>query len=116
MAELQRMLSHLCELFRPLPLPDKEEELLLQLKNLYLGDPDNPGTPSNSGTGTGELEVKSRVCGTVLTSYDMSLRDTMMLASSKVGVCGALIEQLGGGRNSVKEGSLTETQQHNSTE
>lgn len=57
--------------------------------------------------------MRSRVCGTVLTSYDMSLRDTMMLASSKLGVCGVLIQQLGGGRNSVKGGSLTEQQQHN---
>jgi hypothetical protein len=101
-----------------LPLPDSEEELLLQLKNLYLGESSGGNTTgSTPNTVERESEMKSRVCGTVLTSYDMSLRDTMMLASSKLGVCSALIEQLGGGKNLVaKEGSLTVAQQQNSTE
>jgi hypothetical protein len=64
-----------------------------------------------------ESEMNSRVCGTVVTSYDMSLRDTMMLASYKMGVCtcSALVEQLGGGKNLVaKKGSLTVAQQQSS--
>lgn len=116
------MLSSLCQLFHPLPLPDSEEELVLQLKNLYLGEHGGSSdgsseTPKEGDPIAKELEMKTRVCGTVLTSYDMSLRDTMQLVSSKLEACGTLIEQLGGGRNSCrKENTLTEAQQHNSTE
>lgn len=87
------MLSSLCQFFHPLPLPDNEEELTLRLKNLYIGnDPERDASSLVSK----EKEMKSRVCGTVLTSYDMSLRDTMQLASSKLELASHLIKQLGG--------------------
>lgn len=103
------MLMSLCQFFHPLPLPDNEEELVLKLKNLYVGKESNSSSSGEENTVSNEMEMKTRVCGTVLTSYDMSLRDTMLLASSKLEACGALIEQLGGGGNSIKEevGSVT---------
>lgn len=64
---------------------------MLQLKQLYLGE-----RSGGEGTVSREMELKTRVCGTVLTGYDMSLRDSMQLASAKLEQSSALIGQLGG--------------------
>lgn len=111
------MMSSLCRCFHPLPLPDNEdneEALAHQLKNLYLAEATNSKENSPVTVVTKERELKSRVCKTVLTSYDMSLRNTMQLVSSKLELAGALIQQLGGqgqgGSGSVEEvGELIET-------
>ena len=95
--ELEDILTSLSQSFHPLPLPENEEELTLQLKNLYISKHCNPALLS-------EGELKSRVCGTVLSSYDMSFRDTMQLVSSKLAVARSVVQKLGGG-----EGKLTST-------
>ena len=89
------MLLSLAQLFHPLPLPDSEDEFILHLKNLYLSE-ENIDSEGNSSVLYKDHEMRSRVCGTVLTSYDMSLRDTMQLTSSKLGMASALVKQLGG--------------------
>ncbi len=97
MAELHEVISSVVRHFHPLPLPDNEEEITVKLKNLYVG-PTKPGVvdSSNSPVLQRERETRSRVCATVLSSYDMSLRDTMQLATSKLEVAGALVKRLGG--------------------
>lgn len=108
-----------CQFFHPLPLPNNEEEIILRLKKLYVKAGDGPPadqlstTSAEAGSVASEVEeedaatvkereLKSRVCGTVLTSYDMSLRDTMQLASSKLSLARELIGQLGGEINREK--------------
>ena len=86
------MLSSLIQCFQPLPLPDDEDVLALKLKQLYLGGGEEVSEPVLK-----EKAMKSRVCKTVLTSYDMSLRDTLQLAVSKLEAAKVLIQQLGGG-------------------
>ena len=130
LAEVRRVLSSVCQPFTPLPLPDREEELVAKLKNTYLGGEDHGGcrkveeedserggeegrdsvpTKKPAPLSSKEFEMKTRVCRTVLTSYDMSLRDSMQLALSKLRLATGLIEQLGGGKNNVhKEESLAE--------
>ncbi len=98
-SELHRMLSSLVKFFHPLPLPDNEDELILRLGNLYIGGEEEADILK-------EKNMKSRVCGTVLTSYDMSLRDTMQLASSKLGQASALIERLSRGLPQEEQGKL----------
>lgn len=90
------MVSSLCQFFQPLPLPEDEDELALKLKNLYLGEEEGEGPSPSLTASTKEKEMKARVCKTVLTSYDMSLRDVMQLASSKLDLTAALVRQLGG--------------------
>ena len=60
--------------------------MVQRLKCLYIGEDEN--SPSAR-----DKKIKSSVCGTVLTSYDMSLRDTMQLTTSKLGVAKLLIDQ-----------------------
>jgi len=98
--ELHEIISSLCQSFEPLPLPDSEEEMALQLKNLYLVEDGINGSREDS-TLSKERELKSRVCKTVLTSYDMSLRDTAQLASAKLQLARVLTQQLGGQIGSV---------------
>lgn len=100
------MIASVCQLFHPLPLPDDEDELILKLKNLYLGSKGEDDLAASK-----EKEMKTRVCGTVLTSYDMSLRDTMQLAASKLQVAGVLMKQLDGGL--LKDDKLTASSQEN---
>lgn len=89
--ELEDILTSLSRSFHPLPLPENEE-ITLQLKNLYISEHCNPTLAMLK-----ESELKSRVCGTVLTSYDMSFRDTMQLVSSKLAVARSVVQKLGGG-------------------
>lgn len=92
------MMSSLCRFFKPLPLPEDEDELALRLKNLYLGTGEGEEPPATTpSVSTKEKEMKARVCKTVLTSYDMSLRDVQGLASSKLDLASALVQRLGGG-------------------
>lgn len=80
----------LCQQFHPLPLPDDEDEMVLRLKNLYVGKEEEISPEQVK-----RKKMMSRVCGTTLTSYDMSLRDTMQLASSKLNLASALILRFG---------------------
>lgn len=50
-----------------------------------------------------EMEMKTRVCGTVLTSFDMSLRDTRQMVQDKLRLANSLVEQLGGRAKGQKE-------------
>ena len=94
-AELHHMISSVVQHFHPLPLPDNEEEITIKLKSLYVG-PVKPGVADHSPVLQQEKETRSRVCATVLSSYDMSLRDTMQLAAAKLEVARTLVKQLGG--------------------
>lgn len=95
--ELEDILTSLGQSFHPLPFPENEEELTLQLKDLCISKHCSPALRSES-------ELKSRVCATVLTSYDMSFRDTMQLVTSKLAVARSVVQKLGGG-----EGKRTST-------
>ena len=89
-SEIHQTLTILCQQFHPLPLPDDEDEMVLRLKHLYVGKEEDISPEQVK-----ERKMMSRVCGTTLTSYDMSLRDTMQLASSKLNLASSLILRFG---------------------
>jgi len=64
-----------------------EAKLLKKLRDLYIGQEEV------SAEVTADKKLKSSVCGTVLTSYDMSLTSAMELAESKLAMAGTLIDR-----------------------
>ena len=86
-SEVQQTLTVLKSQFHPVPMPSEEAKLLKKLKELYIGQEDVSAEVS------ADKKLKSSVCGTVLTSYDMSLTSAMELADSKLKVTRTLIDQ-----------------------
>ncbi len=84
-SEIRATLSMLSRQFHPIALPSDEEKLLSRLKKEYV-------TEEDSAAAT-EKKIRASVCGTVLTSYEMSLTSTMGLVTSKVKIAEALVDQ-----------------------
>ena len=89
-SEIHQTLTVLCQQFHPLPLPDDEDEMVLRLNNLYVGKEEELISAEMK-----KRKIMSSVYGTTLTSYDMSLRDTMQLASSKLNLASMLMLSFG---------------------
>lgn len=95
MCEIHQNLTVLSKQFHPIPLPSDESKLLQKLNGLYMKEKDEKEEDKKRGSSqeVKEKKIKAAVCGTVLTSYEMSLTSTVALASSKLRMAQNLIDQ-----------------------